>query len=236
MKKLLVMLMSAALVFSLASCGDSESEAPESSDSSSTTEAETEPETEPETEAASDSEDETSASDDNEGEPSQDGQNNTASDSAALAILATVWDSYGENDRFAAFGGDLTDENLTMDAPGVYTLADPEAMDSALGFPAAYADKIDDAASLMNMLNANTFTCGAYHLTDQADTDDTVSALKDNILARQWLCGFPEKLVIVTVDDFIISVFGHNEPIDTFIEKLEQAYPSAQLVVEEPIM
>ena len=234
MKKLFALLMSTSLLLSLASCGDSDSDVSESSDSSSVTETETEPETEAEQETTS-VPDESSASDNNENEPSQDGQNNTASDSAALAILATVWDSYGENDRFAAFGGDLTEENLTMDAPGVYTLADPEAMDSALGFPAAYADKIDDAASLMNMLNANTFTCGAYHLTDQANTDDTVSALKDNILARQWLCGFPEKLVIVTVDDFIISVFGHNEPIDTFIEKLEQAYPTAQLVVDEPI-
>lgn len=231
MKKLFLLLMSASLVLSLASCGDSESEAPDSSDSSVATEAETEPTTEEETETEPD--DETSASDGNEDEPSQDDQTD---DPAALTILTTVWDSYGENDRFAAFGGDLSDENLTMDAPGAYTLADTEVMDSALGFPAAYADKIDAAASLVNMLNANTFTCGAYHLTDQADMDDTVSAVKDNILARQWMCGFPEKLVIVTVDDCIISIFGHNEPIDTFIEKLNEAYPTAELAVEEPIM
>ena len=81
-----------------------------------------------------------------------------------LEILNTVWATYADEEKFPAAGGDMTEENMNMEGPGVYGLADTEALDATLGFPAASVAKIDSAASLMHMMNANTFTCGAYHL------------------------------------------------------------------------
>ncbi len=59
--------------------------------------------------------------------------------------------------------------------------------------------------------------------------------LKENILARQWLCGFPEKLVILTVGDYIVSVFGARELTDTFTAKLSAEYSSAKQLFDVPI-
>ena len=77
---------------------------------------------------------------------------------SALELLQTVWNSYADDEKFSVIGGDASEENMTTDAPGKFDTADSAALDSMLGFPAGEADKIDDAASLVHMMNANTFT------------------------------------------------------------------------------
>ena len=87
----------------------------------------------------------------------------------AKELLTTVWNSYEEDEKFAIAGGDMTEENMTEDAPGTFGITDADELDRMLGFPAADAEKIDNAASIMHMMNANTFTCGAYHLKNADD-------------------------------------------------------------------
>lgn len=154
---------------------------------------------------------------------------------SALELLTTVWDSYGDDDKFPAAGGDMSEENMTMNSPGNFSIDDAGALDATLGFPSASAEKIDDAASLVHMMNANTFTCGAFHAKAAGDTADISAAIKDNIMNRQWMCGFPDKLVIVKIDDYVISFFGEKEIVDTFMAKLTAAYASAEKICDEPI-
>ena len=85
-------------------------------------------------------------------------------------------------------------------------------------------------------VNKQTFTCGAFHAKESGDVTALCGALRENILARRWMCGFPEKLVIVTVGDYIVSVFGHADPVDTFTAKLAAAYPNAKTVSDDPIV
>ena len=108
-------------------------------------------------------------------------------------------------------------------------------MDSTLGFPSALVDKIDDAASLIHMMNANTFTCGTYHVKSSDDINNLAKAIKDNILQKQWMCGFPDKLIIVSVGDYIVSFYGNNEVLGTFQAQLTSTYPSSKVILEEPI-
>ncbi|CVI70040.1 hypothetical protein NDGK_01742 [Clostridiales bacterium CHKCI001] len=153
----------------------------------------------------------------------------------AVSLLTTVWNSYQEDEKFSVIGGDFSEENQNMNGPGKYSLEDGAALDSALGFPADSVTKIDDAASLVHMMNANTFTCGAFHVADSNDLTSITTSIKENILNRQWMCGFPDKLVIVSVDDYIVSMFGDTQLIDTFKQKLTTAYSSVEVICEEPI-
>ena len=153
----------------------------------------------------------------------------------SLELLETVWNSYKDDEKFAIGGGDMTEENMRMDAPGKYGLGDTEALDAALGFPAGSVDKIDDAASIMHMMNANTFTCGVFRVKNAGDLDSLTAELKEHIMQRQWMCGFPDKLVILTVDNYIVSFFGENELINTFKSKVTAAYSSAKTVCEESL-
>lgn len=153
-----------------------------------------------------------------------------------LELLNTVWAAYPEDQKFAVAGGDMTEANMNMEGPGVYGIEDTEGLDASLGFPAASVAKIDGAASLMHMMNANTFTCGAYHLVKAEDKDALVSELKENIMNRQWMCGFPDKLVIVSVEDYVVAYFGNAEIIANFTTTLTTAYTQATVVCEESLV
>ena len=153
----------------------------------------------------------------------------------ALNVLETVWGTYGDDEKFPAAGGDMA--NSVMDAPGAYDLADTESLDAMLGVPASIAENIDNAGSLMHMMNANTFTCGSYQLKEGADAETFVTALKDNIMNRQWMCGFPDTLIIVTLSDtHVVAAFGNAEIIETFKTKLTASYESAEVVIEESLV
>ena len=88
----------------------------------------------------------------------------------------------------------------------------------------------------MHMMNANTFTSGVYHVTNADDVSAVCDALKENIMNRQWMCGFPETLIIVTVDDnYVISAFGNGQIIETFKNKISGVYDNATVVYEESL-
>ena len=152
---------------------------------------------------------------------------------SALEILEKVWSKYSADEKFPATGG--SEKHMKEDKPGKFDVSDAEALDFELGFPKANASEIDDAASLMHMLNQNNFSCGVYHVKGSGNAEALAGKIKENILARQWLCGFPEKLVILTVGDYIVSVFGAGELTDTFVAKLSAEYSSAKQLFDVPV-
>ena len=153
----------------------------------------------------------------------------------ATELLTTVWGTYEEADMFPIAGGDY--ENSVMDAPAKFDVSKVEDLDAILGLPQDSASLIDDAASVMHMMNANTFTCGAYHVADAANTQTLADSLKENIMNRQWMCGFPDTLIIVTVgDDYVVSAFGNAEIIETFKTKLQDSYDVAEVLYEESLV
>lgn len=154
----------------------------------------------------------------------------------ALTLLNTIWDSYGEEEKFPAMGGDFSEANMANGAPGTYGIEDASMLDSVLGLPESSASMVDGAASLIHMMNANTFTCGAFHVASSDDVSAVADALKENILQRQWMCGFPDKLIVIRVGDYVISAFGNEELINTFKSKATAAFEEAELVYEEPIV
>lgn len=154
---------------------------------------------------------------------------NTAS---AVEILETVWSAFEEDERFPVGGGDY--ENPVTDAPGKFSISEEEALDSLLGMPKEGVKMIDDAASMVHMMNANTFTAGAYHLKDSRESKALADALKQNILNRQWMCGFPDTLLIASVgDEYIVSAFGKAQNMENFKTKLLKQYEEAEVIYEE---
>ncbi len=151
-----------------------------------------------------------------------------------VELLNTVWATYADEEKFPVGGGD--EANMNMEGPGVFGLENGgEGFVAITHFPAESVAKIDSAATLMHMMNANTFTGAAYHVVD-ADMAALATEVKDSVMATRWMCGFPEKLVIVTVGEYMVSYFGHADLVSTFTAKLQAAYPSAEVVVDEPIV
>ena len=152
---------------------------------------------------------------------------------SAVQILEDVWAAY-EGEKFAIAGGDY--ENMIMDAPGTVNVSDGETLDALLGFPAASAGMIDDGASMMHMMNQNTFTAGVYHVAKADDVQAVADSLKENIMNRQWMCGFPDDLVVYSVGaSYVVAAFGAEEVVDNFEDALAGAYASAKVLYDEDL-
>lgn len=152
----------------------------------------------------------------------------------ALQILETVWESYEVNQKFAIMGGGPEYEQSIMDVPGAFELKDEEAVDALLGFPTSSVALIKEAASMMHAMNQNTFTAGAYYVSNAGDVEMLISDLEDNILNRQWMCGFPDTLLIVKVDpNILVAAFGEGANIEYFKDRILTAYTGAEVVSEE---
>ena len=169
------------------------------------------------------------------GSKTDDNSGNNSQPASALELLNAVWANYSDDDKFPAAGGDFDEANMTEDAPGNFSVEDGDALDYSLSFPAADAGKVSDAASLTHMMNANTFTAGAFHVASSSDVDSVVSDLKDNIMNRQWMCGFPDKLVILTLGDYVVSCYGAEDLVDQFSGKITETFADAAVVCDEAI-
>ena len=151
----------------------------------------------------------------------------------ALTILNAIWNTYSDEEKFPAAGGDS--EHAVDGAPGSFDASNADNLSYLLTFPADDASLIDSAASLVHMMNLNTFTCGAFHVADANNVARLADDLRTTIQAKHWMCGFPDKLVIVTVGQSVFSVYGSEELVNTFRDKLLASYPTAAAVYDEAI-
>lgn len=151
----------------------------------------------------------------------------------ALTILNAIWNTYSDEEKFPAAGGDS--EHAVDGAPGSFDASNADSLSYQLTFPADDASLIDSAASLVHMMNLNTFTCGAFHVADANNVARLADDLRTTIQAKHWMCGFPDKLVIVTVGQSVFSVYGNEELVNTFRDKLLTSYSAATAVYDEAI-
>ena len=145
---------------------------------------------------------------------------------SALEILETVWAQFGDDEKFYVIGGDF--ESMVDAAPG--KAENPDFLAGNLLVPADQT--VTEAASMIHGMNANTFTCAAYAVED-AQTFAT--AMQTAIQGNQWMCGFPEKLLIAEVGGYVVVVFGHGDAVGPFQAKLTAAYPTTNVLVDEAI-
>ena len=160
----------------------------------------------------------------------------------AAELLQIIFEKYNaaqatDDTKLWVCGGNINNfETCNPEGPAAFVALEAEDYNANLGIPAAEADKIASAASMFNMMNANTFNCFTVQLNDGVDADAFINALKDNILARQWICGSPEKLVIAKAPgNCIIAVWGVVEfggIVDPVAQSFATSVEGATIVVE----
>ena len=165
------------------------------------------------------------------------GSNGSSSEvtDSPVEVLTKVWETYGEDEKFFAMGGDYN--NIVDNAPGAFDIADAEGLDAMLGYPQASVAMIDSAASLVHAMNANTFTAGAYNVTETDEVAMLISDIEDNISNRQWMCGFPDTLVVIQIGkNIVVTAFGEAGNIDNFKAKVLEVYEGAEVSVEKSLV
>ncbi|MBE6775489.1 MAG: hypothetical protein E7543_04790 [Ruminococcaceae bacterium] len=154
----------------------------------------------------------------------------------ATEVLSTVWAGYAdeaEENKFPIGGGDSA--NLTMDAPGKFDIAATEELDVTLALPASQTANIEDAASMVHMMNANNFTGAAYKLKEGTDVAAFAKDFQDGLNGRQWMCGFPERFVVIQTGNFVVTAFGNGQIIELFATKASNTLENAAIVLEGDI-
>ena len=152
---------------------------------------------------------------------------------SAVTVLENIWAKYGDDEKFAVIGGNM--ENPVDGAPGNYDMAYAENLTYNLLIPADQLTSVDEAATMIHMMNANTFTGGVVHLAEGTDVAAFASAMRDAIQGNQWMCGFPETLVIASIGDYILIAFGVNDAMTPFQTHLAEAYPDANVLYNEAV-
>lgn len=166
-------------------------------------------------------------------EPSKPAETPAAQDTGALSLLTSVWSTYSEDDKFPAAGGDA--EHSVDGAPGSFDVSNADNLTYQLTFPSADVSLIDGAASLVHMMNLNTFTCGAFHVSDAGNVSTVAADIRSAVQGKQWMCGFPDKLVIFTSGQYVVSVYGNESLVNTFRDKFIAAHSGASTVYDEAI-
>ena len=171
------------------------------------------------------------------GNNNADASNDNASASnvaSSLEVLETIWSKYGEDEKFAIIGGNM--ESPVDGAPGNYDMAYAENLTYNLLVPADSLASVDEAATMIHMMNANTFTSGVVHLTEGTDVAAFVQTMREAVQNNQWMCGFPETLVIAVIDNaYVLVAFGVNDAMTPFQTHLAEAYANADVQVNEAI-
>ena len=167
-------------------------------------------------------------------EPTTPAADEIAGPVSALEILENVWAGYGDDEKFPIVGGNM--EANIMDAPGNYDMAYAENMTYNLLVPAEQLTNVAEAASMIHMMNANTFTCGAFKLAEGVSAANFGAAMQAAVQGNMWMCGFPERLLIQSIGgSYVVVAFGINDAMTPFAAHLAEAYPNAETLADEPI-
>ncbi len=205
MRKLIALFLSLAMALSLAACG---SAAPET--------------TEPSTQAPTEAPAETTAPE-------------AAGPADAAELLKAIWALYGEEEKFAIFGGNV--EAGVMGDPAAYDMAYSENMTYNLLIPQEQIANITGAASMIHAMNANTFTGAAFQLAEGVAAADFAAAMEAAVMGNMWMCGFPERLIITAVgEELVVAAFGVGDLMEVFAGHLAGAFPNAQNLYDQPIV
>lgn len=151
----------------------------------------------------------------------------------ALELMEAVWNNYLEEEKFAVIGGNI--ENAVDNAPGSFDMQYAENLAYTLLIPEDQLSNVAEAATMVHMMNANTFTGGVVRLKAGTDKAVFASAVRDAIQNNRWMCGFPEKLLVATLGDYIVIAYGLNDAMNPFQQHLCEAYMDVELTYNEAI-
>ena len=73
------------------------------------------------------------------------------------------------------------------------------------------------------------------HVSSCPNTPQTKAIFSTQLKHEPSMCGFPDKLVIATLGNYVVSVYGDEELVNTFRDKLQAAYSDAAIAYDEMI-
>ncbi len=153
----------------------------------------------------------------------------------ALELFNKIWGSYTDDDKFPVGGGD--EDHNSDEGPGAFDIE--KNKESIKAYTHITDDLLatvkNDAANLIHMMNTNTFSSAIFHLKDASTAEKFAKDYNSAIMGTHWICGSPEKVLVISVDEYVIVAFGYAELTDTFKAKCLAVDTSAKLLIDNAI-
>ncbi len=164
-----------------------------------------------------------------ESEPALNAGNDT------LLLLQSIWESFPEEASFPAAGGDM--EHNVMGGAGMVAVENTDYLCNILLFPPKFTGQVLEAASIGHMMNFNNITSGLYLLDEGTDLDAFTKAFEEKIENNHWLCGFPEKYLVMKVDEnHLYLAYGFTDNILAMKDHISSQMSSATVLAEGDIV
>ena len=152
--------------------------------------------------------------------------------------LAPIFGAPVDDVKGVFVGGYFSDDETTMKSSEAgKTPVDVE--DAAASFKTAslISDdafaKLDDAAVFHHMMNMNTFSASAMRVANAADVEAVAKSMEESVGGNPvWMCGQPERYLVVTVDTCVISVYGLTDYVNSIKTAITETYENAVVVAD----
>ena len=150
------------------------------------------------------------------------------SNSTALELLEPIWMGLGGEHQPAAYGGHFSEEYSS--GPATYELTYADELANVLMLPTDKMDSVEDAATVVHLLNANSMTAGVVKLKEGTDVKAFADAVADRITNNQWICGFPEWMSVVQINDnFLFIAYGVYDLVAPMVENMDSSWNTKEL-------
>ena len=135
----------------------------------------------------------------------------------------------------AIIGGNM--EAPVDGAPGNYDMAYVENLPFNLIVPHTELANVTEAATMVHMMNANTFTAGVVKMADGTDMAAFADTMADALKNNQWMCGMPEHMIIADMGgNYMLIAFGVNDAMGPFEAHLAEAYAGVTPIYSESMI
>lgn len=153
---------------------------------------------------------------------------------SALTFYTDVWAAFGEEKQFPCGGGDT---EHAVEGPGQFLLTEENA--DSFKHLLHVTDELyemlgDDVVTLQHMMNLNTFSSAVAKLKDPAKAAEFAEGYKAAIQGQQWMCGFPDKVVVISVGDYVVMAYGHEDNINNLVAACTAVEEQSTVLVDAP--
>ena len=156
-----------------------------------------------------------------------------------IEVLVPIFEMPAEDVKCAFVGGYLSETEGT-NTEGIAGKTPLDVEDAVATFKSvslitddSFA-KVEDAAVFHHMMNMNTLATSIMRVASTDDATSVANSLKDSVGGNEvWMCGFPETYAVITVDTYVISVYGNAAMVDAIKTAVTETYTNAVVVADE---
>ncbi len=147
---------------------------------------------------------------------------------SAQEVMDSIFANWEFEYKDSLMGGGY--EATVSGAPGTLTATDTATLQNLMYIPEETLSDVTDASFVMNGMNANSFTAYTVKVSDAAAFG---ASMKDTLQGTQWICGFPEFLMVYTIGEYCLIAFGAFDVIPTFRTAVTTTYADAVLIYDD---